>query len=61
MAYSLLLFQVSIIPRTSVKLGFAQYSPRERKILAKEEVFHHYQLSVKVTSNLWQKVVLIWA
>lgn len=52
MAYSLLLFQVSIIPRTSVKLGFAQYSPRERKILAKEEVFHHYQLSVKVTSNL---------
>ncbi|VDK69075.1 unnamed protein product [Litomosoides sigmodontis] len=33
------LLRVSIIPRTSVKLGFAQYSPRERKILAKEEMF----------------------
>ncbi|OZC08275.1 hypothetical protein X798_04754 [Onchocerca flexuosa] len=33
------LLKVSIIPRTSVKLGFAQYSPRERKILTKEELF----------------------
>ncbi|EFO20775.1 hypothetical protein LOAG_07714 [Loa loa] len=33
------LLRVSIIPRTSVKLGFAQYSPRERKILTKEEMF----------------------
>ncbi|VBB28078.1 unnamed protein product [Acanthocheilonema viteae] len=33
------LLRVSIIPRTSVKLGFAQYSPRERKILTKDEMF----------------------
>uniref|UniRef100_A0A915PK37 AAA+ ATPase domain-containing protein n=1 Tax=Setaria digitata TaxID=48799 RepID=A0A915PK37_9BILA len=33
------LLRVSIIPRTSVKLGFAQYSPRERKILSTEEMF----------------------
>uniref|UniRef100_A0A0R3RPS8 AAA domain-containing protein n=1 Tax=Elaeophora elaphi TaxID=1147741 RepID=A0A0R3RPS8_9BILA len=33
------LLKISIIPRTSVKLGFAQYSPRERKILSKEEMF----------------------
>ncbi|CAG9536106.1 unnamed protein product [Cercopithifilaria johnstoni] len=33
------LLRVSIIPRTSAKLGFAQYSPRERKILTKEEMF----------------------
>ncbi|EJW78486.1 ATP-dependent metalloprotease FtsH family protein, partial [Wuchereria bancrofti] len=31
------LLRVSIIPRTSVKLGFAQFSPRERKILTKDE------------------------
>lgn len=33
------LLRVSIIPRTSVKLGFAQFSPRERKILTKDEMF----------------------
>lgn len=33
------LLKVSIIPRTSAKLGFAQYSPRERNILTKEELF----------------------
>uniref|UniRef100_A0A183VGH5 Peptidase_M41 domain-containing protein n=1 Tax=Toxocara canis TaxID=6265 RepID=A0A183VGH5_TOXCA len=32
------LLKVSIIPRTSAALGFAQISPRERKLFTKEEV-----------------------
>lgn len=33
------LLKVTIIPRTSAALGFAQYSPRDRKLFNKEELF----------------------
>uniref|UniRef100_A0A915DBJ0 AAA+ ATPase domain-containing protein n=1 Tax=Ditylenchus dipsaci TaxID=166011 RepID=A0A915DBJ0_9BILA len=33
------LLKVTIIPRTSAALGFAQYSPRDRKLFTKEELF----------------------
>ncbi|CAP34684.2 Protein CBG16820 [Caenorhabditis briggsae] len=33
------LLKVTIIPRTSAALGFAQYSPRDKKLFAKEELF----------------------
>ncbi|VDN41318.1 unnamed protein product [Gongylonema pulchrum] len=39
---------VSIIPRTSARLGFAQYSPRERKLLTKEEVTKSAYAQVQV-------------
>ena len=32
------LLKVTIIPRTSAALGFAQYNPRDRKLFTKEEV-----------------------
>lgn len=32
------LLKVTIIPRTSAALGFAQYNPRDRKLYSKEEV-----------------------
>lgn len=32
------LLKVTIIPRTSAALGFAQYSPRDKKLFTKEEV-----------------------
>lgn len=32
------LLKVTIIPRTSAALGFAQYNPKDRKLLSKEEV-----------------------
>uniref|UniRef100_A0A915LKD0 AAA+ ATPase domain-containing protein n=1 Tax=Meloidogyne javanica TaxID=6303 RepID=A0A915LKD0_MELJA len=33
------LLRVTIIPRTSAALGFAQYSPKDRKLFTKEELF----------------------
>ncbi|KAK6023473.1 ATP-dependent metallopeptidase HflB [Ostertagia ostertagi] len=33
------LLKVTIIPRTSAALGFAQYSPKEKKLFTKEELF----------------------
>uniref|UniRef100_A0A1I7YMF9 AAA domain-containing protein n=1 Tax=Steinernema glaseri TaxID=37863 RepID=A0A1I7YMF9_9BILA len=33
------LLKVSIVPRTSAALGFAQYSPKDRKLFTKEELF----------------------
>ncbi|CAI5448154.1 unnamed protein product [Caenorhabditis angaria] len=33
------LLKVTIIPRTSAALGFAQYSPRDKKLFTKEELF----------------------
>uniref|UniRef100_A0A7E4V066 AAA domain-containing protein n=1 Tax=Panagrellus redivivus TaxID=6233 RepID=A0A7E4V066_PANRE len=33
------LLKVTIIPRTSAALGFAQYNPRDRKLYTKEELF----------------------
>ncbi|CAJ0604364.1 unnamed protein product [Cylicocyclus nassatus] len=33
------LLKVTIIPRTSAALGFAQYSPRDQKLFTKEELF----------------------
>ncbi|XGW26749.1 hypothetical protein V3C99_007385 [Haemonchus contortus] len=33
------LLKVTIIPRTSAALGFAQYSPKEKKLYTKEELF----------------------
>jgi len=33
------LLKVTIIPRTSAALGFAQYNPRDRKLFTKEELF----------------------
>ncbi|KAI1732947.1 peptidase family m41 domain-containing protein [Ditylenchus destructor] len=33
------LLKVSIVPRTSAALGFAQYSPRDKKLYNKEELF----------------------
>ncbi|WKY07868.1 hypothetical protein Q1695_007394 [Nippostrongylus brasiliensis] len=33
------LLKVTIIPRTSAALGFAQYSPKDRKLFSKEELF----------------------
>ena len=32
------LLKVTIIPRTSAALGFAQYTPKDRKLFTKEEV-----------------------
>ncbi|VDO30139.1 unnamed protein product, partial [Heligmosomoides polygyrus] len=33
------LLKVTIIPRTSAALGFAQYSPKEKKLFTKDELF----------------------
>ncbi|EYC33697.1 hypothetical protein Y032_0002g935 [Ancylostoma ceylanicum] len=33
------LLKVTIIPRTSAALGFAQYSPKDKKLFSKEELF----------------------
>uniref|UniRef100_A0A914YZT0 AAA+ ATPase domain-containing protein n=1 Tax=Panagrolaimus superbus TaxID=310955 RepID=A0A914YZT0_9BILA len=33
------LLKVTIIPRTSAALGFAQYNPKDRKLFSKEELF----------------------
>lgn len=33
------LLKVTIIPRTSAALGFAQYSPKDRKLFSQEELF----------------------
>uniref|UniRef100_A0AC35U194 AAA domain-containing protein n=1 Tax=Rhabditophanes sp. KR3021 TaxID=114890 RepID=A0AC35U194_9BILA len=33
------LLKVTIVPRTSAALGFAQYTPRDRKLFSKEEMF----------------------
>uniref|UniRef100_A0A915ADX5 Paraplegin n=1 Tax=Parascaris univalens TaxID=6257 RepID=A0A915ADX5_PARUN len=40
------LLKVSIIPRTSAALGFAQISPRERKLFTKEELFDRMCMSL---------------
>lgn len=36
--YSDVLLKVTIVPRTSLALGFAQYTPSEQKLYSKEEV-----------------------
>lgn len=33
------LLKVTIVPRTSLALGFAQYTPSEQKLFSKEELF----------------------
>ncbi|VDN60138.1 unnamed protein product [Dracunculus medinensis] len=37
--YTDALLKISIVPRTNALLGFAQYSPSDRKILSKDELF----------------------
>lgn len=34
-----ILLKVTIVPRTSLALGFAQYTPSEQKLYSKEELF----------------------
>lgn len=40
--YSDVLLKVTIVPRTSLALGFAQYTPSEQKLYSKEEVKFKY-------------------
>lgn len=33
------MLKVTIVPRTSLALGFAQYTPKEQKLYSKEQLF----------------------
>ncbi|CAI2349868.1 unnamed protein product [Caenorhabditis sp. 36 PRJEB53466] len=48
------LLKVTIIPRTSAALGFAQYSPRDKKLFTKDELFDRMcmMLGGRVAENL---------
>ena len=39
--------KVTIVPRTSAALGFAQYTPQDRKLFSKEEVGGSRELKQK--------------
>lgn len=36
------LLKVTIVPRTTLALGFAQYTPTDQKLFSKEEVYYNY-------------------
>ncbi|KAI6232882.1 AAA domain-containing protein [Aphelenchoides fujianensis] len=38
------LLKVTIVPRTSAALGFAQYTPQDKKLFSKEELFEKMQM-----------------
>lgn len=60
------LLKVTIVPRTNLALGFAQYIPKEQKLYSKEEVSYlkeyttfHYFTSTIIYSYL-KECVWLW-
>lgn len=41
------LLKVTIVPRTNLALGFAQYIPKDKKLHSKEEVCYNSQLTLQ--------------